>query len=64
MAADLLNDRTLPFFEEQGVPLLRILTDRGSEYCGSIEHHVYQLYLATPARDRAEGVNGEARISV
>src|SRR4051794_908620 len=29
-AADMLNDRVLPFFEEQGVPLLRILTDRGS----------------------------------
>ena len=29
----MLNDRVLPFFEEHGVPLLRILTDRGSEYC-------------------------------
>ncbi len=33
-AADLLNDRILPFFEKQGVPLLRILTDRGTEFCG------------------------------
>jgi hypothetical protein len=31
MAADLLNDRVLPFFESQEVKLLRILTDRGSE---------------------------------
>ena len=45
-AADLLNDRVLPFFESQAVPLLRILTDRGSEYCGNVEHHEYQLYLA------------------
>jgi transposase InsO family protein len=45
-AADLLNDRVVPFFESQDVPLLRILTDRGSEYCGNIEHHEYQLYLA------------------
>lgn len=45
-AADLLNDRVLPFFESQEVPLLRILTDRGSEYCGNVEHHEYQLYLA------------------
>ena len=45
-AADLLNDRVLPWFEEQGVQLLRILTDRGTEYCGSIENHDYQLYLA------------------
>jgi hypothetical protein len=36
----------LPFFEEQQVPLLRILTDRGTEYCGQREHHEYQLYLA------------------
>ena len=46
VAADLLNDRVIPFFEEQGIPLLRILTDRGTEYCGAREHHEYQLYLA------------------
>lgn len=46
VAADMLNDRVLPLFEEHGVPLLRILTDRGTEYCGSREHHEYQLYLA------------------
>ncbi len=45
-AADLLNDRVLPWLEEQDVPLLRILTDRGTEYCGSLQHHEYQLYLA------------------
>ncbi|MBI4006694.1 MAG: IS481 family transposase [Gammaproteobacteria bacterium] len=45
-AADLLNDKVLPFFESQELPLLRILTDRGTEYCGKVEHHDYQLYLA------------------
>lgn len=45
-AADLLNDRVLPFFEEQGMGVLRILTDRGTEYCGRPEAHDYQLYLA------------------
>ena len=44
-AADTLNDRVLPFFEEHGVPMLRILTDRGSEYCGNRETHEYALYL-------------------
>lgn len=44
-AADMINDRVLPFYEEQGIPLLRILTDRGSEYCGNREHHDYELYL-------------------
>jgi transposase InsO family protein len=45
-AADLLNDRVLPFFEEQGIPLGRVLTDRGTEFCGKPEHHEYELYLA------------------
>ncbi len=45
-AADLLNDRVIPFFDEHGVPLLRILTDRGTEFCGSPERHEYELYLA------------------
>ncbi len=45
-AADLLHDKVMPFFESQEVPMLRILTDRGTEYCGKIENHDYQLYLA------------------
>lgn len=45
-AADLLNDRVLPFFEKYNVPLLRILTDRGTEYCGKHDSHDYQLFLA------------------
>jgi transposase InsO family protein len=45
-AADLLNDRVLPFFEAQDLPMLRILTDRGTEYCGKAEQHDYELYLA------------------
>jgi len=44
-AADLLNDRVLPFFEQQELPILRILTDRGTEYKGKPEHHEYELYL-------------------
>ncbi|MER0170492.1 MAG: transposase [Nitrosomonas sp.] len=45
-SADLLNDRVLPFFTEQSMGVIRILTDRGTEYCGKPEHHDYQLYLA------------------
>ena len=44
-AADLLNDRVLPFFEQQEIPLLRVLTDRGTEFKGKPEHHEYELYL-------------------
>lgn len=63
-AADMLNDQVLPFFEEHGVPLLRILTDRGSEYCGNRETHEYALYLDleniehTRTRARSPQTNG------
>ena len=45
-AADMLNDKVLPYCKQQELPMLRILTDRGTEYCGRIDHHDYQLYLA------------------
>src|SRR5215831_15342317 len=45
-AADLLNDRVVPFFDTHEVPLNRVLTDRGTEYCGVPDHHEYELYLA------------------
>lgn len=45
-AADLLNDRVLPFYEAYGFELLRVLTDRGTEYCGRPEQHDYELFLA------------------
>jgi transposase InsO family protein len=54
VAADLLNDRVFPWFEQQEVPLLRILTDRGTEYCGSLQHHEYQLYLAVENIDHSK----------
>jgi transposase InsO family protein len=45
-AADLLNDRVVPLFDVHEIPLLRVLTDRGTEYCGNPERHEYELYLA------------------
>ncbi len=45
-AADLLNDRVVPFFEEHGMQFGRVLTDRGTEYCGQPDRHEYELYLA------------------
>jgi transposase InsO family protein len=63
-AADLLNDRVMPFFEEHGIPLLRILTDRGTEFCGRPERHEYELYLAvedvdhTRTRTKSPQTNG------
>ena len=53
VAADMLNDRVIPFYEENGVRLLRVLTDRGTEYCGQPEHHEYQLYLAVEDLDHS-----------
>ena len=46
VAADVLNDRVLPHYESHGVQLQRVLTDRGSEFCGKLENHAYELYLA------------------
>ncbi len=42
----MLNDQVLPFYEEHELPVLRILTDRGTEYCGRPDKHDYQLFLA------------------
>ena len=62
-AADLLNDRVLPFYDEHGIPLSRALTDRGSEYCGCTkwtpqgvnpERHEYELYLAIENIDHSK----------
>lgn len=44
-AADLLNDKVLPFFMEHEMGIIRMLTDRGTEYCGKVETHDYELYL-------------------
>jgi transposase InsO family protein len=63
-AADLLNDRVLPAFAEQGTSILGILTDRGTEYCGRAESHDFELYLAvndidhTKTRVRHPQTNG------
>jgi transposase InsO family protein len=62
-AADLLNDRVVPFFEANGIELLRMLTDRGTEYCGA-QRHEYELYLAledidhTKTKARSPQTNG------
>jgi len=52
-AADLLNDRVVPFYDAQEVKLSRVLTDRGTEYCGNPEHHEYELYLAVEDVDHS-----------
>ena len=54
VAADTLNDRVIPLYDKYGIPLLRILTDRGTEYCGAREHHEFQLYLAIEDIDHSK----------
>src|SRR5688572_18112315 len=54
VAAELLNDRVVPFFQGLDIPLLRILTDRGTEYCGKREYHEYQLYLTLEDIDHSK----------
>jgi transposase InsO family protein len=53
VAAEMLNDRVVPFFDQHELPLLRVLTDRGTEYCGNREPHEYQLYLAVENIDHS-----------
>jgi transposase InsO family protein len=50
-AADLLS--VVPFYDAQEVKLCRVLTDRGTEYCGNPEHHEYELYLAVEDVDHS-----------
>ena len=54
VAADILNDRVVPFFQEQEIPLLRVLTDRGTEFFGKRETHEYQLYLTLEDIDHSK----------
>ena len=64
VAADILNDKVLPWYEEQEVRVMRMLTDRGVEYCGNREHHEYELYLTiediehTKTKARSPKTNG------
>jgi hypothetical protein len=48
-----LNDCVLPFFAKHEAPLLCVLTDRGTEFCGNPEHHEYELYLAVEDIDHS-----------
>ena len=63
-AADLLNDRVIPFFDEHGLRVDRVLTDRGTEFCGAHDRHEYELYLAvedidhTRTKTRSPQTNG------
>jgi transposase InsO family protein len=63
-AAELLNDRVIPFFDEHGLRIDRVLTDRGTEYCGAHDRHEYELYLAvedidhTRTRTKSPQTNG------
>ena len=63
-AADLMNDRVVPFFDEHEIAVSRVLTDRGSEFCGKPERHEYELYLAvenidhTRTKARSPQTNG------
>ena len=44
-AADFLNDKVLPFFDEHAIRVLRVLTDHGPEFYGRQDTHPYQSFL-------------------
>lgn len=53
-SADVLNDKVLPFFDQHEIPLLRVLTDRGTEFNGRPENHEYELYLQIEGIDHSK----------
>jgi len=53
-SADILNDKVLPFFDQNQIPLLRVLTDRGTEFNGRPENHEYELYLQIEGVDHSK----------
>ena len=59
-----MNHRVVPFFDEHEIAVSRLLTDRGTEFCGKPEHHEYELYLAienidhTRTKARSPQTNG------
>jgi hypothetical protein len=65
-AADLLNEQVVPFFDAHEVPLSRILTERGTEYCGSPDTPEYELYLAVenidPTRPKGKSPQTTGRV--
>ena len=44
-ATDILIDRVLPYYEKFSLPVLNILTDNGTEYCGNYPTHEYEFVL-------------------
>ena len=44
-AADLFNDKVLPFYDDYNINVLRVLTDNGREFCGLKDNHPYELFL-------------------
>jgi transposase InsO family protein len=51
-AAEILTDRVAPFYDEHDIRLSRVLTDRGTEFCGA-QSHEYELYLAVEDIDHS-----------
>lgn len=44
-AADLLQDRVFPFYQQQGLKVERLLTDNGKEYGGRQAQHLFKTTL-------------------
>ncbi len=66
-AADPLNDRVPSFHDGHGLPVPRIMTDRGTEYCGCVDGHDFRPFLAVNDTDhtktrvkspRTDGIRG------
>jgi transposase InsO family protein len=52
-AVDLLDDRVVPFFDEQGIGIDPVATDRGSEFRGVHHRRDRELYVAVENIDHS-----------
>lgn len=43
--ADILIDKVIPFYRTMDIPIRRMLTDNGGEFCGKAINHDYELVL-------------------
>lgn len=62
-AADLLNDKVLPFFDGHGIRVHRVLTDNDPELCGRQDSHPYELFLHLGAHPLPGLLGGPGTIS-
>jgi transposase InsO family protein len=63
-AADLLNDRVLPFLDRCGLKMGRVWTDTGVEFCGVSDSHAYQIFLKISGIEHQKAMPPQGRKAI